>query len=244
MYRDVGIPENFYPNLPYIFRTLLYRQWKNMNTFILIVGNPRTSKSYCAMNIGENYSKYNGNVFDVEKQLTFDDIKKFLVWSQNAYNSIFILDETGTTLSPDLWFSLQQRIMRRFVQTQGFRKNVLIWVLPSVVFLQKGFRFMCNYAIQTLRQGLVEIYKIKVNQLVGKGYPDKIEIMNFGKPSNETEEKYLAMKQEWNDNQLQQDVDFMTEIEKPYMPIEKIKMSIDNNIGDITYHKEPKYLVL
>jgi len=213
-YKDIGIPANFYPNMPFIFRAILFRKQINMNTFILIVGNPRTSKSYCAMKIAEVYLDKVGKQFDIEKQLTFSDVKKFLMWSQGAENSMFILDETGTSLSPDMFWSLQQRIMRRFVQTQGFRKNVLIWVLPSIVFIQKGFRFMSNYAIRTLRQGSAEINKIVVNQLIGKGYPERIETLNYSFPDKEICKRYEEMKKEWNDKELENDILFMEKLEK------------------------------
>ena len=214
--KDISIPVNFYPNLPFIFRALLFRETINMNSFVLVVGNPRTSKSYCAIKIAEELSKIKGVEFDIEKQLTFDDVKKFLDWSRTATDSIFILDETGTALSPDQFWSLQQRVMRRFIQTQGFRKNVLMWVLPSIVFIQKGFRFMSNYAIKTRRQGVVDVYKIVVDQLLGKGYPDRIENMKFTMPSENIILKYEELKKAWNDIALQGDIEFLNNIEKPY----------------------------
>jgi hypothetical protein len=208
------MPSSFYPELPFILRAMLYRNQINMNTFLLIVGNPRTSKSYCALKIAEMYLEKLGKEFDVKEQLTFSDVKKFLRWSQNADNSLFILDETGTSLSPDMFFSLQQRIMRRFVQTQGFRKNVLVWVLPSIVFIQKGFRFMSNYAIRTIQQGNAEINKIVVNQLLGKGYPERIENLSYSYPKPETCVIYEQMKKEWNDAELQSDLAFLEKIEE------------------------------
>jgi uncharacterized protein YktA (UPF0223 family) len=231
--RDVSIPYDFYPNLPYIFRVLMLRQKMNMNTFILIVGNPRSSKSYCALKIAEEYSKLRNMTFDVDKQLTFDDIKKFLIWSVNATDSIFILDETGTTLSPDLFWSLQQRVMRKFCQVGGFRKNVLIWALPSIVFIQKGFRFLTNYALMTKKQGTVEVFKIVVNQLVGKGFPDRIETMNFQLPSQEIIDKYENSKKDWNKDDLEKDIDWLNEMNKPYekkLTKDEIKTSYQKNI--------------
>ena len=165
------------------------------------------------MRIAEIYEKKLKKKFDVETQLTFSDVKKFLIWSQNAENSIFILDETGTTLNPDQFWSLQQRIMRRFVQTQGFRKNVLIWVLPSIIFIQKGFRFMTNYALETIKQGTIQVNKVVVRQLTGKGFPEFREIMNYGYPNRETVIKYEKMKKEWNDKDLKDDISFLDQLD-------------------------------
>lgn len=212
-FKDIGIPADFYRNDPFILRAMLYRNEINMNTFILVVGNPRTSKSYCSMKLCEMYLERLGKDFNVEDQLTFDDVRKFLMWSSKAKESAFILDETGTSLSPDMFFSLQQRIMRRFVQTQGFRKNILFWVLPSIVFIQKGFRFMSNYAIRTIRQGNAEVYKIVVNQLTGKGYPSGVETLLYSYPKVETCKIYEEMKNNWNDEELRGDIAFLDKIE-------------------------------
>jgi hypothetical protein len=255
-FQDLAIPYWFYPNLPFVFRAVLFRTKINMNTFLLVVGNPRTSKSFFAMKFAEVYLRRVGKKFDVETQLCFDDIKKFLMWSQNAEDSLFILDETGTTLSPDLFWSLQQRIMRRFVQTQGFRKNVLIWVLPSIIFIQKGFRFLSNYGIKTIRQGLVEIHKIKVDQLIGKGYPQRIETLSFGMPSKETLDKYTEMKRIWNDQRLKEDIDFLKMTEEESRPFNKQEIlsllcsgliteeTAKSEMGKIGYNEERTNLLL
>lgn len=238
-YRDVGIPENFYPDKPFILRALLYRLKLNMNTFILIVGNPRSGKSVDAIKIAEEFCGLSGQVFCVEEQLTFDDVRKFLMWSINARESIFILDETGTSLAPDQFWSLQQRIMRRFCQVGGFRKNVLIWVLPSIAFIQKGFRFLANYAMLTKRQGMVDVYKVVVNQLIGKGFPDKIETMKVAMPSEETWKKYTGMKDTWNDVDLKKEI---ASIDKELHPPLRIRVEMDKKTGNINYYRQNETL--
>ncbi len=230
-FRDIKIPFRFYPKLPYIIRALMLRQKRDYNTFVLVVGNPRTSKSSFALRCSEIIANCKKKNFDVEKQLTFDDIKKFLIWSKTAKDSTFILDETGTSLSPEQFWELQQRVMRRFVQTQGFRRNILFWVLPSIIFIQKGFRFMCNYGVQTIRQGVVSTYKIKVDQLRGKGFFSYISTIRFKKPTDKTWLPYFNAKQLWNDENLKADIDYLEQAEKPdvmsLMKQEKLKLSLD-----------------
>ena len=211
---DIEIPHWFLPNETYLARAILYRQKLKMNTFVLVVGNPRTSKSWFTLRMCEELSRIMGVDFDVDKQLTFSDIKKFLVWSQGSSESIFCLDETGTTLSPEQFWDLEQRVMRRFVQVQGLRRNILFWTLPSIVFIQKRFRFLCNYAVKTLRQGCVNVYKVEVDQLLGKGYPAYRETINFKTPSKDLVEKYEAMKKEWTDKDLDTDINFLEELGK------------------------------
>lgn len=213
-FRDIPIPNDFYPDMPYLLRAVLYRNKMNMNTFILSVGGPRTSKSYGAMKIVEVYLNTLGKEFVVQEQLTFDDIKKFFKWSQGANSSAFILDETGSTMSPDQFWSMTSRLMRKFVQTQGFRKNLVVWVMPNICFLQKNFRFMCNYALKTLSQGTAEVYKVVVDQLLGKGYPDRIETLTYGYPSKKVCDEYENMKVNWNDITLADDIAFLDKMEK------------------------------
>jgi len=74
---------------------------------------------------------------------------------------------------------------------------------------------MSNYAIRTLRQGQAEIYKVVVNQLIGKGYPDRIETLNYTYPSKEMCEIYDRLKKEWNDIELENDIQFLHKIDNP-----------------------------
>ena len=214
---DIMIPKDFLPDKPFLIRALLTRENTNQNSFVLVVGNPRTGKSMFGQKMCEEIANIKGTEFDVEKQLTFDDVKKFMIWSKTATESQFILDETGVSsgASSDNFWSFEQRIFRQFVQTQGFRKNILFWILPSVVFLQKRFRFLTNYAVKTVRQGTVNVYKVIVDQLLGKGFPEYRETINFKLPSDRILEPYLKMKQEFNDQKLKEDVDFLEMLEKP-----------------------------
>ena len=221
---SLGIPKDFHPELKLrnfdLMRMLLFRQTKSMNTFIIVVGSPRTSKSYFAMKIAELYSEYGDKKFDVEKQLSFD-LKPFIEWSQEATDSIFILDEIGVNLSPDQWWDIQSRIMRRFTQIQGFRSNVLLMVCPSVIFLQKSFRFLSSFGVETVAQGLVKWYKINMRQLHGKGYLNYMGHIKFSEPSKETLEKYEAMKKEFNDKMLAEDLEYLRSIDPEFQKQEE-----------------------
>ena len=203
------IPDNFYPKEPYMIRALLWRQKIDMNVFCLVVGNPRTSKSSWVIDKCDRLCQLQGKEFDIDKQLTFDDIKKFLLWSKDAKGSQFVLDETGSSMSPDQFWSVQQRVMRRFVQTQGFRRNILFWVLPSIVFIQKNFRFLCDYGIKTIRQGKVSIHKIKTDQLLGKTFIEKVIEEKFKKPRKKYWYHYMEIKKKWNDEKLKDDLNYL-----------------------------------
>jgi hypothetical protein len=206
---DIKIPKYFLPHQPWIVRAIAYRRKLDMNTFILIVGGVRTGKSWTALKIAEILSKLFKQDFDLDNQLTFDDIKKFLMWSQKAEGSIFIMDETGTGLSTDSWFSLESRVMRRFCQTQGFRKNVLIWVLPNASFLQGSFRKMVNYVIVIKQRGIGLCYKWMADPIRSKdkyNYPSFIKKIRINRISPELERAYMNRKKDWNEKDLQKEI--------------------------------------
>ncbi len=238
-YKDQSVPFNFYRKQPYLVRVLLYRQQRDMNTFVLCVGNVRSGKSSFILELCKRLSLLKGVPFDVNKQLTFDDIKKFLIWSKTAKGSMFILDETGTSLSPEQFWDLQQRVMRRFVQTQGFRRNILFWVLPSVILIQKAFRFMCNYGVQTKFHGLVSVHKIKMDNLKGKGWFEYVGVMRYKKPTGKVWDDYMREKEKWNDEQLKNDIDYLDQASKPdqrqLMRDENLKLTLQLKRQRIEY---------
>lgn len=223
LYSKEPIPKDFYPKANSLLKHTLFRQQMNMNVFILVVGAVRSSKSYFALKFAEQFCKLKGIEFDVNKQVSFD-VKPFLIWSQTAMDNIFVLDEVGVNLNPQEWYSVQSKIMRNFTQTQGFRRNVLILVLPNVAFLLKSIRFMCNYVCETVKQGVVRVRKIYTNHTMGKSYPLFMGILKFKLPSKKTVKDYEEMKKEWNDKHLKMDLDFLEQIEEDKTDFYKQKM--------------------
>lgn len=203
---SLRIPKNFLRNEITLLRFIMYRRKLNMNTILLVVGNVRTGKSYLALKIAEEYCRLNKTHFNVRKQCSFEIIP-FLRWSQNAVDSVFVLDEVGVTLNSQDWFTIQSKIMRNFIQAQGFRRNLLIIVLPSIAFLLKSIRFMVNYVVETIQQGTIKWYKMVMRHSLGKGHISYMGILRFGLPSKETVEEYENMKKEWNDEQLDTDIE-------------------------------------
>ena len=224
------IPDDFHPHTPFFLRHILYRRALNMNSIILIVGAVRTGKSYMALKIAESYCKMLKKKFDVEKQCSFEIIP-FLEWSQEETDNIYVLDEVGVSLNPQEWYSIQSKVFRNFTQAQGFRRNVMILVLPNASFLLKAIRFMCNYVIETRYQGTGYIRKLIMNHTRGKGYFLNMGMIKFKKPTAQTVKRYEKMKKIWNDQQLKADIDALLrgeekkkeELNPYYVPPELIR---------------------
>lgn len=202
------IPKWFYPKAPFFIRHILWRRNNNMNTIILIVGGVRTGKSYMGLKIAETYCKILEKPFDVNEQCSFDIIP-FLKWSQKEMDNIYVLDEVGVNLNPQEWYSQQSRVFRNFTQAQGFRRNVMVLVLPNASFLLKSIRFMINYMIETRHQGKGYIRKVCMDHSRGKGWLMNIGSIKFSLPTKKTVDFYEQMKKKWNDGRLAEDIEWL-----------------------------------
>jgi hypothetical protein len=203
------IPRYFYPHESNIIRFMLWRRQKNMNTILLICGSVRTGKSYDGLVIAEDYCRLSKRPFNVTEQCSFE-ILPFLKWSKTATDDIYILDEVGNTLNAQDWFEIQSKIMRNFIFAQGFRRNILIIILPNNSSLQKSLRSMVNYIIETVEQGFATWYKQKVRHMTGKILnPYYMGTIRFRLPSPETLKGYEGMKKEWNDTELAEDIEHL-----------------------------------
>lgn len=211
------IPEWFRPKDELLFQHIFWRLKHKMNTIILIVGAVRTGKSWCGLKIGEGYMNRMNKRDERGKRIRYDantqcsfDVLPFLMWSQTETDSVFVLDEVGVTLSAQEWYSMQNRVFASFCQAQGFRRNLMILVLPNISFLNKRVRFLCNYIIEMKSQGTGVLRKLVMNHTFGKGYPTYMGKIKVSIPSKRTIETYENMKQVWNDNLLKENIEMLT----------------------------------
>lgn len=215
------IPEWFRKKDPLLFRHIFWRLKMKMNTIILIVGAVRTGKSYLGLKMAEGYIKRMNKrdetgkriKFDVKEQCSFD-VLPFLKWSQTATESAYVLDECGITLSAQEWWTIQNRVFASFTQSQGFRRNLMILVLPNISFLNKRVRFLCNYIVETKSQGFGYLRKLVMNHTFGKGYPTMMGGIKWGLPTKRTIEYYENMKKVWNDKILAESVAMLGTVEE------------------------------
>jgi len=223
------IPKDFKPHLMNftLLRQILYRRSKGMNTFIYIFGNVRSGKSWTGLKLCELYMKENKEEFDVDKQVSFT-LPKFLRWSSTTTDSCFMVDEIQLSMGAREWWTVQHRVMNQFCDIQGFRRNLAIFTLPNVSYVDKHIRFLCNYYVVTINQGFVRWGKHWMRHELGKGGLVKIGDMDISMPSPSITEPYEDMKKKFNDEHLRKSLQILEELENPtprktHLPINDIK---------------------
>lgn len=213
-YKERVLPFDFHPDLPLLFRHILYRKSLGMDTVIVVCGAKRTGKTYFSMKSCEELSKIDGKEFSVEKNVFFD-VLPFIKFMKDATDSYCVLEEAGIQYNAQQWFDVQAKIFRNILQSQGFRKNVIFLTLPNISYLLKSARFLCNFGVETVQIGAVRVNKIIIRHLLGKGWMNYIETIRFNLPSEVVIKDYEKLKKEWNDKQIDKDMELIGEIEMP-----------------------------
>lgn len=228
------IPPDFHKDEGILLRHLLWRRKLNMNSILLIVGGVRTGKSWTGLKLCDRYCKLVGKKFDIREQCSFQPID-YLEWVQRGHeDDAFFLDEMGTSVSPQNWFTQQSRIFNTYTQIGGFRLNLLVMATPSISYLLKSVRFLLNYIIEMYSQGSGVVCKVRMIHRFGKGYLPTIGNIRVSKPRQSMIDIYEKQKREWNDEKL-----------KEYIEITKFdnerRLSKDTG-GAIQDWSEPKNL--
>lgn len=208
------VPNDFYPKENYLVRAILYRRTKHMNTFVLVTGKPRTSKSAFCLKECERLCELSNKQFDVYNQITLEDMKPFFKWSKTAFQSEYIFDEVSTQLSTDQFWTNISSIFRVYTNTQGFRENVIFLVLPFSRTLQRFFKYSADFGIKTLSQGKVAVYQSVVDTLNDQKpyFKPKHITISFGLPKEYIWMPYTEIKKEWNDNRIDSDINLIDNI--------------------------------
>jgi len=204
-----------------------------MNTFILILGNVRSGKSWTGLKICQEYSLVAKKQFSVDKQVSFT-IPKFLKWSASNTDSCFMVDEIQLSMGSREWWSVQHRIFNQFCDIQGFRRNLAVFTMPSISYIDKHLRFLINYIVVSLNQGFVKWFKVQVRHELGKGWLQKIGTMKVKPPNEKITKDYERIKKEFNDEHLTTSIELLKRLELP----SKFRMNLDREDGIITTEKK------
>ncbi|MGQ4876137.1 MAG: ATP-binding protein [Promethearchaeia archaeon] len=128
----------------------LYAKWKKGHSpLVLICGETNTGKSMTALKIAESL---NPNFNPLEN--VFFGVLDFIRKLKKAKKEILIIDEAGYQLGSKEHYSLFNKVFHKVIQTQRYKNNIFIVVLPMALSLAKDHREMINLEIEMLRQGI------------------------------------------------------------------------------------------
>jgi len=221
----LGLDQNYSTKYNDIMYLLTERRKLNRDTIIFIVGEKRTGKSYSAIRLGEQVQKMWGlPKFDVTKQLFFEP-EGFVKFFQTNTNRVVILDEASLSLDTRQWYTVESKILNSLLQTQGFRKNVVLLTSPTLSDFDKRSLGFGHFMILTYRIGFSRAYRIKINQLFKKQLFQPIQHLSFELPTGNNVKNYEDMKKVFNDQKLEDDMDFFEALKNKDNYTKKFKVS-------------------
>lgn len=120
---------------------MLFLEWVKMkqrtgfSPIALIVGEQRVGKTCTALYFAEELDKD----FDIDKQMFFD-VYSYAKATQKYNKKVLVLDEAGIELDTYRYSDFRQRAFSHIIQSQAYKNNTLLIVLPHAVDIAKCHR--------------------------------------------------------------------------------------------------------
>jgi len=127
---------------------------------ILITGELGNGKTMAAIGLADLLNvKINGEKWSMDN--IFHNVKRFVNKMYSAKNEILVFDEAGITLSSGEWWSKFNKAFYKIIQTQRFKNNIYIIVLPVAMSLAKDHRRMIDFKIQMVKKRVGKCWLVK-----------------------------------------------------------------------------------
>lgn len=182
-YRKWKRPDQLYKRAvkrSWFFQDIVGQIKKGFSVVILIVGRPRTGKTWLALTIASLLDPYfiehpnmYFNIFDFTKDMVAG-IKKDYTFPRK----VFLIDEVGRDLDYRAYSSIFNKTFNYVLQTQQIVNKIFILVLPHAKLLAKAHHYFLDYVLKTGKRGSFLTYKINTDyaDLEGKTiYRQKLE---------------------------------------------------------------------
>ena len=125
------------------------------NSLIMLLGQPRTGKSYTAITLA---NKLDVNGFDVKDKVSWT-IPDFITQIQNApEGSCLIFDEAGAEFNSRNYQSQFSKMLNFILQTFGSRYVNVLMCLPLLNFTDKSARQLCTFSLIMMQRGQARVY--------------------------------------------------------------------------------------
>jgi hypothetical protein len=149
---------------------------------VLICGETNSGKTWAASCIGEHFN----SDFDPAKQI-FHNVKDFILGIKDSRGKVLILDEGETELSGADWWEFFNKKFGIIIQTQRYRNNIYVVIMPMAKSLAPAHRRMINAKIVMEKQGVGKVFWILQKWGEMRGFKKEFSeiflgFVEFGRP--------------------------------------------------------------
>lgn len=166
-----------------LVKWIAQRIQKNMNAIIVINGDTGSGKTYQALRLASDVSKYLDTNFNVHDNVAFtfkDLLPKFKLEQNNKPGTPFVFEEVGAFgggASARQWQSKANSLFNSFLQIDRHNNRVFIMTCPDFSMLDAASRKLCHMQM-TMMKGIdrhknvsqSKPKEIQINRTTGKVY--------------------------------------------------------------------------
>lgn len=166
---------------------------------VLVVGRQRTGKTFFAMYLAEQICKMRGQKFNVDNDMFFT-VEDLAQRYDEGMNKVYILDEAGISLNVYEGNQLHQRVFQKIVESQAYRSNILVIVLPHARDVGSHHFHHVNVVFSMLGRGRAKMKHVsqRYDELSKKPpFVEDFEVLrDIPEPSKEVTLRYLEVGQQ------------------------------------------------
>lgn len=162
MNRRVEFPEEYDSNLVCNSMALTFikdRVRAGYSPCVLVVGAPRSGKSLTAIDMAMKLAKALRWKFDLDATYFFG-LEKFMEDFKSLRARIIIIDEIGMDMDAHQWFSDFNRVFNYLIQTQAYKVNIYILIVPYAGYVARVHIPMIDIIGEKLNRTRISYYRV------------------------------------------------------------------------------------
>lgn len=143
---------------PYYWNYLKKRMLFGFNPILVIVGKPRMGKTWVGLDIALELDK------DFSSETSYYiSLKDFIMDLAKLQGRVIIIDDPGSKLSTFQWSSIWNQAFSFILQTQGYKNNCFILIVPHIKYVIKAHRYMVDLMAEVFARGCAKFNIIRTN---------------------------------------------------------------------------------
>lgn len=139
---------------------VIVHKWKEGHSpVILICGETGNGKTYTGLRLGEELKNILGVKFSIKDSM-FTRLDSLLISYLGSKETIFMIDEAKKHLSAREWWSDFNTAFSEITNTQRYRRNIYIVIVPLAKSLARDHRDMLDIIIEMKDKGYASTYAL------------------------------------------------------------------------------------